>query len=55
MGKEQKQRQEHREFIEEERDYKKKFLEELIPYFRLILHGPHRKPKNWGGGTETAR
>jgi hypothetical protein len=21
----------------------------------LILHGPHRKPKNWGGGTETAR
>jgi hypothetical protein len=30
--------------------YSKKFWEELIAYFPLIRHGPHRKPKNYGGG-----
>jgi predicted ATP-binding protein involved in virulence len=28
----------------------KKFREELITYFPLILHGPHRKRINWGKG-----
>jgi hypothetical protein len=31
----------------------KNFWEELIAYFHLIQHGPHRKRKNWGGDTHT--
>jgi hypothetical protein len=31
----------------------KKFWEELIAYFPVIQHGPHRKPNNFlGGGTQ---
>jgi hypothetical protein len=31
----------------------KKFWEELFTYFLLILHGPHGKLNNWGGGGHT--
>jgi hypothetical protein len=45
-GERKKQRREHRKFIEEGREYNKKFWEELMACFHLMLHGPHRKPKN---------
>jgi hypothetical protein len=32
--------------------YNKKFSEELIAYFHLMLHGPHRKPTSGGGDTD---
>jgi hypothetical protein len=31
----------------------KKFWEKLVVYFRLIQHEPHRKPKTYGGYTDT--
>jgi hypothetical protein len=57
IGKEQKQKKKmHRKIIEERREYSKKFWEVLIAYFRLILPGPHRKPKiRWGIHRQTAR
>jgi hypothetical protein len=30
-----------------------KLWEEIIAYFPLIRHGPHRKRKTWGGVTDS--